>query len=174
MSLDSLHNVPESEQYKADNIQGKPFSLTKYRYYDKPEGQDPFGKVMSLAVPTFYGSLVFGIHDVYIRARCATFPYAFARLAFWVIPPPSIAAVFASVTYISTRLRKKDDPINYAAGAIATVPIFKAWFKLPFVVSLQVGSVVTFIAVMYKGLNEGFERGSKPYKSRSESLPQYY
>lgn len=92
------------------------FWFTKYKYYSSPDGTDPLGKLLSCVNPAIQGSMFVGIHDVFLRSQCTTYSHALQRMAYWMIPMTSIAAAYPSVTYISTRLRGKDDPLNHAMG----------------------------------------------------------
>lgn len=89
------------------------------------------------------------------HTQCQTFTHAFQRAAFWMVPINSIAIAFPSIMFISASLRGKDDPLNHAIGAIGTLPIFRAWLRLPFPLVVTVGAITTAIAVMNKGLRKG-------------------
>ena len=129
--------------------------LTKYKLFEKPDGEDPLAKLLSCLRIGIYASVPVTITDIMAHTQCRTFTHAFQRAVFWMVPINAIALTFSSVLFISASIRGKDDALNHAIGAIGTLPIFRAWLRLPFPLVVTVGAITTAIAVMNKGLREG-------------------
>ena len=92
--------------------------LTKPKYYDAPEGKEPIDKIVALSKPTFLGALVTGIADCVWITETKTPLQSANCLAFWLVPALGMSATFASVTYVATNIRGKDDHLNYAIGGL--------------------------------------------------------
>ncbi|OXU18890.1 hypothetical protein TSAR_016865 [Trichomalopsis sarcophagae] len=105
--------------------------MEKFNYYDKPEGEDPIGKIMGLAK---YGILTGGfltIYDACMYSQCANAAQFFNTAGYWMLPITGMCVTFSAVTYTATNLRKKDDKINYVLGALASGAVMHAWLKQP-------------------------------------------
>lgn len=92
--------------------------LTKYKYFEKPDGEDPLGKILSCLKIGIYASVPVTITDIMAHSHCKTFTHAFQRAVFWIVPINSIAVTFPSIMFISASLRGKDDPLNHAIGGM--------------------------------------------------------
>ena len=146
--------------------------LTKYKYFEKPDGEDPLGKVLSCLKIGLYASVPVTITDIMAHTQCKTFTHAFQRAVFWMVPLNGIAVTFPSIMFISASIRGKDDALNHAIGAIGTLPIFRAWLRLPFPLIVTVGAITTAVAYMNKGLREGMGDLYNVNK-RPLAVPQY-
>lgn len=92
--------------------------MEKFHYYDKPEGEDPIGKIMGL---TKYGILTggfFTFYDACMISQCTNAAQFFNTAGYWMLPITGMCVTFSAVTYAATNIRKKDDKINYVLGGI--------------------------------------------------------
>nr|XP_034181754.1 uncharacterized protein LOC117605053 [Osmia lignaria]XP_034181755.1 uncharacterized protein LOC117605053 [Osmia lignaria]XP_034181756.1 uncharacterized protein LOC117605053 [Osmia lignaria] len=102
---------------------------SKY-YYNKPDGEDLIGKIVASARMTTTVGAIVGVFDAVTRVKTNS---AIVKVITGLRPmlySCGIGVVFASVTYMSTRIREKDDPLNHAIGTIATAPFLKSWLKI--------------------------------------------
>lgn len=135
----------------------KTTSLTQAKYYDKPDGEDLAGKLVytnKWAAAVGIGSAT---ADVLMYSHTKGYLATLARYAFFVAPACGIASSFTFGTYISTRLRGKDDVYNYFVGSVAAGGVVGRWAK-----SVKAGlffSGVFCIASIAKrtSINEGWE-----------------
>lgn len=91
--------------------------LSKY-YYDKPDGEDLFGKILVSAKMTTTVGVLAGVYDALARVKTNS---ALVQIITGLRPTLytcGIGVVFASITYMSTRIRGKDDPLNHAIGSM--------------------------------------------------------
>jgi len=84
-----------------------------WRYSNAPEGQQPFEKVVGLTKYGLVGSVGVGIYDSILLSQTAGFWNTLNCLSYWVVPITAMCATFASVAYTSTKIRGKDDYLNY-------------------------------------------------------------
>ncbi|XP_043279939.1 uncharacterized protein ND-B14.7 [Venturia canescens] len=103
--------------------------LNKPRYYDTPEGQAPFEKIVACAKKAIVAGVFIGGLDCVWHTDAKNFGEVVNCMSYWVVPMVGMASTWASVTYISTKVRGKDDWVNYVVGAAACAPIIHAWKK---------------------------------------------
>jgi hypothetical protein len=99
-------------------------TLFNRRYHDKPEGQDPVGKLFAPLKVTLTTSLAISMLQVMQFGRELYILPTINQCLFWIVPMCSTCLAFTSITYISTNLRKKDDAINYLAGGNQFVHVY--------------------------------------------------
>lgn len=92
------------------------YLLKNFQYYDKPEGQDPINKLLGVSKYGLMTGSSIAIFDGIFYSSCKTTLQALNTWGFWTVPLTSMGLAFASVTYISTNVRGKDDLTNYMLG----------------------------------------------------------
>lgn len=83
--------------------------LYKARYYDKPEGEDLLAKLVAVNRPAFQYGTVSGMCYAFMHSKPAGFQESVGKILYFVWPFMGAATSFATVTYFSAKLRKKDD-----------------------------------------------------------------
>lgn len=84
-------------------------SLTKVEYYDKPEGQDAFGKMVATNRLALGTGLVFSMYDILFLTKPQGYIKTLGRVGYFCGPFMGMASAFTMTTYAATRLRGKDD-----------------------------------------------------------------
>jgi len=100
-----------------------------WRYSNAPEGHRPFEKVVGLSKYGFAGSLGVGIYDSILLSQTTGFWNTVNCFAYWMVPITAMCATFASVAYTSTKIRGKDDYLNYILASVAAGGICYRWQK---------------------------------------------
>lgn len=90
-----------------------PFLLNNWKYSAKPEGQQPFEKVLGLSKYGFCTGAIIGVHDCAMVSQTFTLWETLNTMSYWVIPITAMCATFASVAYTVTKIRGKDDYAGY-------------------------------------------------------------
>lgn len=101
-------------------------SLAKLQYYDKPEGQDAFGKMVATNRYALLVGLTASTYDVLMRTKPSGYMAALGRFGANTGPCIGMASAFTMTTLMSTKLRGKDDYLNYVAGALAAAGVYGA------------------------------------------------
>lgn len=101
-------------------------SLAKLQYYDKPEGQDAFGKMVATNRYALLVGLTVSTYDVLMRTKPSGYMAAIGRFGFITGPCVGMASAFTMTTLAANKLRGKDDTLNYVAGALASASVFGA------------------------------------------------
>jgi len=123
--------------------------LEDYQYYNKPEGQDPVGKIVGFGKWGFASGCYISTLDCTMYSKCQNFKQCLNTCAFWIVPMTGMCVTFASVTYLMNSIRKTDDHINYVTGTWATTYIFHCWSKNA-KLSMCVGLLMTICAIVKK------------------------
>ncbi len=84
-------------------------SLLKVQYYDKPEGQDFFGKIVSTNRHALAVGLVASTYDVLFLTKPQGYIKTIGRYGYFIGPFMGMATAFTVTTYAANRLRGKDD-----------------------------------------------------------------
>lgn len=84
-------------------------SLVKAGYYDKPEGQDCYGKMLATNSYAAAAGLAWSTIDVLMLSRTKGYIPTIARFAYNIGPFMGIASAFTLTTYLATNARGKDD-----------------------------------------------------------------
>lgn len=85
------------------------YHLIKPRYYDQPEGQDLFGKlVITNAYMVTFGA-VWSTYDVLMITKPQGYFNTFSRFAYHTGPFMGMATAFTLTTYMANKFRGKDD-----------------------------------------------------------------
>lgn len=103
--------------------------LVKNQYYDKPDGQDYAGKMLVTNQYAAVTGLGIATYDVVLYTKPKGLSSIIGRYAFHVGPAMGMATAFTTVTYAATKLRGKDDRINYVLGGLAAGGVYGAWNK---------------------------------------------
>lgn len=102
-------------------------SLAKLQYYDKPEGQDAFGKMVATNRYAAVFGLTMSAYDVLMVSKPSGYAATLGRFAYITGPCIGMATAFTMTTLATTKLRGKCDTLNYVAGALASASVFGAW-----------------------------------------------
>lgn len=102
-------------------------SLAKLQYYDKPEGQDAFGKMIATNKYALFCGLVASSYDVLMLSKPSGYMAALGRFGYITGPCVGMASAFTMTTLVANKVRGKDDTLNYVAGAFASASVFGAW-----------------------------------------------
>ncbi|XP_014476047.1 PREDICTED: uncharacterized protein LOC106745200 [Dinoponera quadriceps] len=100
-----------------------------WRYSNAPEGQKPLEKVIGLSKYGFAAGLGVGLYDCTLLSQAYTFWPAVNCVSYWMLPFTAMCATFASVAYMTTKLRGKDGYANYVTASLATTGVFYHWQK---------------------------------------------
>lgn len=84
-------------------------SLLKAQYYDKPEGEDVFGKMAATNRYALSAGLVWSTYDVLFISKPQGYIRAIGRYGYFTGPAMAMASAFTMTTYAATKLRGKDD-----------------------------------------------------------------
>lgn len=102
-------------------------SLAKLQYYDHPEGQDAFGKMVATNRYALTFGLIASSYDVLMYTKPSGYAATLGRFAYITGPMLGMASAFTMTTLVATKVRGKCDTWNYIAGAIASGSVFGAW-----------------------------------------------
>lgn len=84
-------------------------SLLKVQYYDKPEGQDAFGKMIAANRFALSAGLIFSTYEVLFVSKPQGYINTIGRYGYFIGPLMGMASAFTMTTYTAARLRGKDD-----------------------------------------------------------------
>lgn len=124
-------------------------SLANMKYYDHPEGQDAFGKMIATNKYALTTGLIWSSYDVLMVTKPQGYLATIGRYAYWTGPFIGMASAFTMTTLAATKIRGKCDTLvyfynivlfqyayfcinlisrwNYVAGAIASASVYGAW-----------------------------------------------
>ncbi|XP_061388986.1 NADH dehydrogenase [ubiquinone] 1 alpha subcomplex subunit 11-like [Musca vetustissima] len=132
-------------------------ALSKTGYYDKPEGQDLFGKMVATNTYAATAGLAWSTVDVLMLTHPKGYLPTLARFAYNTGPMMGMASAFTLATYLSTNVRGKDDRLNYFIGGFAAGGVFGAW-RRSHVAGLVMGLFFGIAGVIKKtSIQEGWE-----------------
>ncbi|KDR18623.1 NADH dehydrogenase [ubiquinone] 1 alpha subcomplex subunit 11 [Zootermopsis nevadensis] len=100
-----------------------------YSYYDTPDGEDCFKKLLYTARIAAVSGVIVSVVDVRLFSRTQGFYPTVARFAHFTFPFIGMAAAFTATTCIATSARHKDDKLNYFLGGCVAGGVFGAWRK---------------------------------------------
>lgn len=91
--------------------------LFSSRFYDKPDGHQPFQKLLaSMKLPVFV-SCSFGMLDALMKKNGKVDTYAtFGNILKRGLPLCGLSLFFTTGTFAAARIRNKDDPLNHIIG----------------------------------------------------------
>lgn len=84
-------------------------SLLESNYYDHPEGTDASGKLVALNKFAIMTGLGWSLADILMLSKPQGVLQTLGRIGYNVGPMMGMASAFTMGTYISTRMRGKDD-----------------------------------------------------------------
>ncbi len=88
-------------------------SLLKAKYYDHPEGEDAVGKVFATNRYAVCTALGVSTIDVLMISHPKGYAATLGRYLYFTGPFMGMATAFTLGTYMSTRLREKDDKYGF-------------------------------------------------------------
>lgn len=103
--------------------------ISERQYYDKPDGQDLVGKLMYTNKWAAAVGAAAATTDVLMVSHTKGYLNTLGRYIFFIGPTCGIASAFTFGTYISTRLREKDDTYNYFVGSFGAAGVLGAWTR---------------------------------------------
>lgn len=104
-------------------------SLLQIGYYDKPDGEDLMSKLIYTNKWGIGGAVVIATHDAVLYTRTKGYLPTLARYVYWTAPAVAMVSTFTIGTFMSTRLREKDDLINYFVGSFGAGGVVGAFAK---------------------------------------------
>uniref|UniRef100_A0A1L8EBD7 NADH dehydrogenase [ubiquinone] 1 alpha subcomplex subunit 11 n=1 Tax=Haematobia irritans TaxID=7368 RepID=A0A1L8EBD7_HAEIR len=132
-------------------------ALSKAGYYDKPEGQDCFGKMVATNTYAATAGLAWSTVDVLMLSHPKGYLPTLARFAYNTGPMMGMASAFTLATYMATNVRGKDDRFNYFLGGFAAGGVYGAW-RRSHVAGLVMGLFFGLAGVIKKtSIQEGWE-----------------
>lgn len=84
-----------------------------WNYSNAPEGQAPFEKLVGLCKYGIMAGVGVGVYDSVLISQTTTVLSTLNCVSYWVVPFTAMCGTFASVAYITTKLRGKDGYANY-------------------------------------------------------------
>lgn len=79
------------------------------QYYARPDGEDYYGKMLATHRYMLAGAVPFAYMDIImVNKPKGVFP-TIRRFFYWTAPAAAMASAFTTTTYLSTRIRGKDD-----------------------------------------------------------------
>ncbi|XP_067634178.1 NADH dehydrogenase [ubiquinone] 1 alpha subcomplex subunit 11 [Eurosta solidaginis] len=103
--------------------------LKSFQYYNHPEGQDIFGKMVATNKYAAVTGLFYSVADVLMYSKPKGYLPTLGRIAYIIGPMMGMASAFTLTTYASTNIRGKDDKFNYFLGGFAAGGVYGAWQK---------------------------------------------
>jgi NADH dehydrogenase (ubiquinone) 1 alpha subcomplex subunit 11 len=79
------------------------------KYYDSPEGQDAFGKMLVTNKYALAAGLGWSTIDVLMVSHPKGYMPTLSRYVYFTVPAMGMASAFTLGTYFATKLRGKDD-----------------------------------------------------------------
>ncbi|XP_031829781.1 NADH dehydrogenase [ubiquinone] 1 alpha subcomplex subunit 11 [Nomia melanderi] len=116
----------------------------------KPDGTDGLYKLKKCTSYGAIGGVVIALNDICLRHNIQTISECAHRIIRYTVPGVAVGFMFCSTVFISTRLRGKDDCINYQLGVLAAAPIIHRWFKLPLPIMVHLTYPFLVAACIYK------------------------
>lgn len=102
-------------------------SFLKSQYYDYPDGEDAFGKIVATNKYAIGTGLTWSTFDVLMLSKPHGYLPTLARFAYNTGPMMGMATAFTLTTLVSTNVRGKDDKLNYVIGGFAAGAVYGAW-----------------------------------------------
>uniref|UniRef100_A0A336MGC7 NADH dehydrogenase [ubiquinone] 1 alpha subcomplex subunit 11 n=1 Tax=Culicoides sonorensis TaxID=179676 RepID=A0A336MGC7_CULSO len=106
-------------------------TLLQRRYYDQPEGEDMVGKLIATNKWAVVFGVAFSTVDVLLYSRTKGYLATMSRYLKFTAPLVGVATAFTCGTFLSTRMRGKDDNWNYMVGAVASGGVLGAAMRCP-------------------------------------------
>ncbi|XP_055687988.1 uncharacterized protein LOC129792693 [Lutzomyia longipalpis] len=140
------------------------------RFYAYPDGQDAAGKMLVANTYALFGGVVISTYDVVMLSKPVGIGNILAKYVYNTGPLMGMASAFTMGTYFSTKLRGKDDVINYAIGGALAGGVYGAWRRSA--VSGNCAAIVLAIAAVVKklSLQEGWKFIPEPKKIGYQNL----
>ncbi|ALC40497.1 CG9350, partial [Drosophila busckii] len=139
-------------------------SILRSKYYDHPDGEDAFGKIVATNKYALTAGLAWSTLDVLTLSKPQGYLPTIGRFAYNTGPLMGMATAFTLTTLAATNARGKDDKINYLIGGFAAGGVFGAW-KRNHVAGLCAGLFLGIAGVLKKmSIEQGWEFFPKPLK----------
>lgn len=101
----------------------------KAQYYDKPDGEDVGGKMLATNRYALLAGLGWATTDCLFLSKPVGYAPTIARYIYFTAPFMGMASAFTITTYAATKVRGKDDTLNYIVGAFSAGGVYGAWRK---------------------------------------------
>ncbi|KAH8355124.1 hypothetical protein KR093_006420 [Drosophila rubida] len=132
-------------------------SFLRSEYYDHPDGEDAFGKIVATNRHAIVAGLAWSTVDVLTLSKPRGYIPTIGRFAYNTGPLMGMATAFTLTTLAATNLRGKDDKLNYLAGGFAAGGVFGAW-RHSHVAGLVAGLFLGIAGVLKKmSVEQGWE-----------------
>ncbi|KAH8257945.1 hypothetical protein KR038_003357 [Drosophila bunnanda] len=132
-------------------------SFLRSKYYDHPDGEDAFGKIVATNKYAVSAGLAWSMFDVLTLSKPRGYVPTLGRFAYNTGPLMGMATAFTLTTLAATNARGKDDKINYLLGGFAAGGVFGAW-KHNHVAGLCAGLFLGIAGVIKKmSVEQGWE-----------------
>ncbi|XP_068143999.1 NADH dehydrogenase [ubiquinone] 1 alpha subcomplex subunit 11 [Drosophila tropicalis] len=137
-------------------------SILRSNYYDHPDGEDAFGKIVATNRYAVAAGLAWSTVDVLTLSKPQGYLPTLGRFAYNTGPLMGMATAFTLTTLAATNARGKDDKINYFLGGFAAGGVFGAW-KHNHVAGLCAGLFLGLAGVIKKmSIEQGWEFFPEP------------
>lgn len=83
--------------------------LYKQTYYDDPEGENLFGKLVATNKLAILPGIFMTLADINLRTKVTDYQRVCGRFIYWTQPCVTAASFFTITTYAAARMRQKDD-----------------------------------------------------------------
>ncbi|KAF4520632.1 hypothetical protein B566_EDAN007499 [Ephemera danica] len=140
-----------------------------YSYYDSPEGQDCFPKLIYITKYSALAGLGVSTMDVLMFSHPQGYFNTISRFAHFTVPFVGMAAAFAATTCMATSLRHKDDKLNYFLGGVASGAVFGAWRRSGYAGFLACTALGVAGAIKKMSIEEGWTFQSQNSHSQTSS-----
>ncbi|XP_017868826.1 PREDICTED: NADH dehydrogenase [ubiquinone] 1 alpha subcomplex subunit 11 [Drosophila arizonae] len=132
-------------------------SILRSKYYDYPDGEDAFGKIVATNRYAIAAGLAWSTFDVLTLTKPQGYIPTLGRFAYNTGPLMGMATAFTVTTLAATNIRGKDDKLNYLIGGFAAGGVFGAW-KHNHVAGLVTGLFLGIAGVIKKmSIEQGWE-----------------
>ncbi|XP_019879876.1 uncharacterized protein LOC109607855 [Aethina tumida] len=102
-----------------------------YKYFDTPDGEDVFKKLLCVLKPTFLTAFGVSTADVLLYSHPKGYAKILSRYAFIGLPIVGIASTFVLATNMCANIRKQDGMINWFVGGAAAGSLVGVWARRP-------------------------------------------
>ncbi|XP_019879338.1 uncharacterized protein LOC109607267 [Aethina tumida] len=102
-----------------------------YKYFDTPDGENVFKKLVCVLKPTFLSALGVSTADVFLYSHPKGYAKILSRYAFIGLPMIGIATTFVLATNMCAKLTKQDSMWNWAVGGLAAGSLVGVWARHP-------------------------------------------
>ncbi|CAK9302903.1 unnamed protein product [Gordionus sp. m RMFG-2023] len=102
-----------------DVFEEKYKKFVKYKYFDTPDGQDVCKKMYYTSATTTQAGILFSCYQVLLKELTPTWQHGVVRAASLTWPFTVAGLLYSGTTFMSCRLRNKDDELNHFFGGLS-------------------------------------------------------